>query len=512
MSALKTCLFWILKKGAAAFSRLLRRFWKGIGLATRIVRKPAVLGRCLLTAHLAQITLVLGILAMTTFVPARVDARLAKRYPPTVVRSMFGLRTETRTDSRLEDREKRARYVLWAGLGSLVLCLFLLHIPRAVSRATAAARRQEDEADALLSSEPSASALLYASALSLATEQEHENTLNKKLRTAEERVRQLKSDRGSGAAEPGIETVNISSGSQKFSDNHDGGKAQARELSSPPNAVGPDERYCIRQEIGRGVMGIVFRAYDNVLAREVALKRLPEYMSHDENFALRFQQEARTLARLNHPNIIQVYDFIRQNGQCWIAMELVEGEELDAVLKREGSLPIDEAVGLSIQLAEALAYAHEHGVVHRDIKPANILLTPERVLKIGDFGLAKLAQSSLHTREGTVLGSPAYMSPEQAEGKEADSRSDIYAFGVTVYKVLTGHLPFNGGLETVIAQKLTKEPPSLRVLNDGIPEQLDRLVLQMLAKDPERRPAGMRACFEGLQAFVNLAGKNQERA
>jgi predicted Ser/Thr protein kinase len=502
MSIFKTRIFWVMRTGSTVIGTLMRKIWSGLVLVPRMARKPAVLGRCLLTAHLAQTTLVLAILAMTTFLPAAVDARLEKLYPPTVTKAMFGLKTDIRLDPRLKDRKKLARYVLWSSSGGLVFCLFLLHVPGAVSRTTALARKREDEADALLASEPSASRLLYVSALSLATKPEHEKKLNEKLWLAEKRVREMKSDRGAGAADTtaGARTMDLSRPPQKVPE-------MPEESVPAANCAGPNGRYRIRQEIGRGAMGIVFRAYDNVLARDVALKQLPESMSHDENFAVRFQQEARTLARLNHPNIVHVYDFVQQNGQCWIAMELVDGEELDAMMRRAGSLQVGEAVRLSLQLAEALAYAHEHGVIHRDIKPANIMITPQGVLKIGDFGLAKLAQSSLHTREGTVLGSPAYMSPEQAEGKETDARSDIYAFGVTVYKLLTGRLPYVGGLQTVIAQKLIKPPPPLRELNHKIPEQLDRLVMQMLAKEPENRPSRMRACAEELQAFANFSKK-----
>ncbi|RJP26223.1 MAG: serine/threonine protein kinase [Candidatus Abyssobacteria bacterium SURF_5] len=510
MRGFMSFLFWLLKKGAAALGVFLREIFRGILLMPGIVRKPSVLGRCLLTAHLAQITVVLVIVGMASFVPAAVDAQLEKLYPPTTVRMIFGLRTNTMPHPRLDQQKKLARHILWAGSGSLIVCLFLLHVPRAVNRTTALARRRESEADVLLDSEPSASALLYAAALSLAVEPDYEKTLNGKLLIAKERVRELNQAKGASAEKaigpaPASQTVDLPGTSQEVFNQKRGAAATLETCPSAAAVVGPDGRYCIRHEIGRGAMGIVFRAYDSVLARDVALKQLPDSMSHDEKLAMRFQQEARTLARLNHPNIVHVYDFVEQNGQCWIAMELVEGEELDALLRKKGPLPIHEAVRLIVQLAEALAYAHEHGVVHRDVKPANIFVTGEGLLKIGDFGLAKLAQSSLHTHTGTVLGSPAYMSPEQAEGKEADSRSDIYAFGVTVYKILSGHLPFTGGLETVIVQKLTREPPSLRGRNDQIPEQLDELVLQMLAKDPEKRPNGMRACLTELQAFADLS-------
>ncbi len=512
MRGLTSFFFWILKKSAEALGAFLRGIFGGVLLVPRIVRKPSVLGRCLFTAHLAQVTLALAILGMISFVPAAVDAHLEKRYPPIAIRTIFGLRTSTLRNPKLDEQKKLAHLILWTGSSGLVLCLFLLHLPRAVSRITVVARQRENEADALLGSEPSASALLYAAALSLAVEPNHKRKLNDKILEARERARELNTGKAPAARKaphpgPEMQTVAIS-GSSLVPNQSTGTPAPVKKSASGTDAVGPHGRYCIRNEIGRGAMGIVYRAYDSVLARDVALKQLPDSMTYDEKLAMRFQQEARTLARLNHPNIVQVYDFLQQDGQCWIAMELVEGEELDAMLKKKGSLRIHEAVRLSLQLADALAYAHEHGVVHRDVKPANILLTREGVLKIGDFGLAKMAQSSLHTQVGTVMGSPAYMSPEQAEGNEADARSDIYAFGVTVYKILSGQLPFVGGLETVIVQKLSKEPPPLRDWNDQIPQELDRLVLQMLAKEPEKRPDSMRTCLIDLQAFADLPLEN----
>jgi serine/threonine-protein kinase len=258
-------------------------------------------------------------------------------------------------------------------------------------------------------------------------------------------------------------------------------------------------RYEVIKQLGKGAMGIVYRAHDHVLERDVALKQIPVYLSHDHQLIERFRQEARALARLCHPHIVQVYDFVQDGEQAWIAMELVEGEELEKSLQESGTMSIGDTVRIGGQLAEALDYAHKRGVIHRDFKPANVLLTQQGSVKITDFGLAKLAQSSIHTQEGSILGSPAYMSPEQAAGRDSDARTDIYALGVTLFKMLIGRFPFEGEIESVIAQKLTKDPPPLSVLNEQIPEQLNCLVSQMLAKEPDKRPANMHTVAEALK-------------
>jgi serine/threonine-protein kinase len=205
------------------------------------------------------------------------------------------------------------------------------------------------------------------------------------------------------------------------------------------------------------------------------------------------------LAQLSHPHIVQVYDFVQEGDQAWIAMELVDGQDLDKHLKKTGSFPIGDTVQVSIQMAEALAYAHKRGVIHRDFKPANVILTSEDSAKITDFGLAKLARSSIHTQAGSIMGTPAYMSPEQAQGKRVDSRSDIYAFGVTLYRMLSGHLPFEGDLESIMAQKLTAEPTQIPELEERIPERLKQIVFKMLNKKLDKRPASMDEIAETLK-------------
>jgi serine/threonine-protein kinase len=360
-----------------------------------------------------------------------------------------------------------------------VIFLLFVYIPRAISQATAIARKRENEADALSASQPSESIILYDSALSLASDPEYEASLRDKLKKLDERLSKTTEHKHGVRAEPkstvGMEqTIGLEAG---------------------------DGRYCIQEELGRGAMGIVYRAHDRVLARDVALKQLPVYLRQNQQLVVRFQREAKALARLSHPHIVQVYDFVQDDEQAWIAMEFVKGLDLEQTLRETDGLAIDEAVRLGIQLAEALAYAHERGVIHRDFKPANVLLPKNGLAKITDFGLAKLAQSSVYTQEGSVLGSPAYMSPEQAAGEATDQRSDVYALGVTLYQMLTGRVPFAGDMKSVIAQKLAKDPAPLIQHNAHIPEKLDRLVLQMLAKEPDKRPASMDAVAEALKAF-----------
>jgi serine/threonine-protein kinase len=178
----------------------------------------------------------------------------------------------------------------------------------------------------------------------------------------------------------------------------------------------------------------------------------------------------------------------------------VEGQDLDKHLRESVSLPLGDTVQLGIQMAEALAYAHKRDVIHRDFKPANVIITCEGIAKITDFGLAKIARSSIHTQVGSIMGTPAYMSPEQAQGKEVDSRSDIYAFGVTLYRILAGRLPFEGEVESIMAQKLTAEPTQIPTLEERIPERLRQIVIQMLNKELDKRPASMDEITETLTA------------
>ncbi|QDQ25784.1 protein kinase [Chitinimonas arctica] len=247
--------------------------------------------------------------------------------------------------------------------------------------------------------------------------------------------------------------------------------------------------YRIHALLGQGAMGVVYRAVDERLERTVALKVLRLNLSAEERaeYAPRLQQEAKSAARLNHPNIITVYDCGDIDGHAFLAIEFVEGKTLQSLMESGIKISCGRVVKLAGQLFGALAYAHEHEVVHRDIKPANLMLTADGRLKITDFGIAQLPASDL-TRAGTLVGSPRYMAPEQIEGKKLDGRADIFAAGIVLYEVLTGTRPFDGEHVATIAYRILHETPSdIRSLNPDVPEWLAELVMRCLEKDPAKR-------------------------
>ncbi|QNM97901.1 serine/threonine-protein kinase [Chitinimonas koreensis] len=247
--------------------------------------------------------------------------------------------------------------------------------------------------------------------------------------------------------------------------------------------------YRIETTLGQGAMGVVYRAIDERLDRTVALKVLRLNLTPEERseYAPRLQQEARSAARLNHPNIITVYDCGDVDGHAYLAIEYVEGKTLQALMEAGVKLSTGRVVKLARQLFSALDYAHEHHVVHRDIKPANLMLTADGRLKITDFGIAQLPTSDL-TRAGTIVGSPRYMAPEQIEGKKLDGRADLFAAGIVLYQVLTGQRPFDGDHVATIAYRILHEAPvPIHELNPDVPDWLGALVMRCLEKDPAKR-------------------------
>ncbi len=255
---------------------------------------------------------------------------------------------------------------------------------------------------------------------------------------------------------------------------------------SSPSSVGT--RYRIDAEIGRGGSGVVWRAFDRVLERTVALKELPRYLTTDAEASTRFRREALALARLSHPGVVQVFDLIEETGLLFLALEYVEGGNLADLVAREGRLPPRRAWAIAAAVGEALDWVHGQGVVHRDLKPANILLTRGGAPKIGDFGLARLTETAEITRDGAFLGTPNFMSPEQVGGRAVDRRTDLYSFGVLLYWLAAGELPFAGNPASVLLQHLQKDPSPPGILVAGLPPDLDPLVLALLAKDPGARP------------------------
>src|SRR4051794_12728712 len=250
-------------------------------------------------------------------------------------------------------------------------------------------------------------------------------------------------------------------------------------------------RYAIQSELGRGAMGVGYKATDTALERTVAVKTVNMALERDgaEKYEARFYQEARAAGSLNHPNIVTVYDVGKEGNVAYMAMEFIEGQELRSLLAEGRALPVSQAVSIAAQVAEGLAYAHQHGVVHRDIKPANIMVLSDGPVKITDFGIARMRASNDElTQSGMMLGSPKYMSPEQVIGKRADHRSDIFSLGVIVYETLTGSAPFSGENVTALMYQIVNfAPPAPSAVNPAVPELLNFIVAKMLAKPLEER-------------------------
>jgi eukaryotic-like serine/threonine-protein kinase len=252
-----------------------------------------------------------------------------------------------------------------------------------------------------------------------------------------------------------------------------------------------DNRYEVVEPLGSGGMGEVYLARDRVLGRDVALKVLRGQYAGDEEFAERFKREALSAASLSHPNIVQVYDRGEtEDGSSYIAMEYVPGGTLKERISNGGPLEAAAAATLGAQVAEALGAAHDRGMVHRDIKPQNVLLTARGDAKVADFGIARAASSVTISQTGSVMGTAGYMSPEQALGKPATPKSDLYSLGVVPYETLTGELPYTAENPIAVSMKHVNEPlQPPREVNPRIPEGMNALVTKLLAKDPEDRYA-----------------------
>jgi serine/threonine-protein kinase len=268
-------------------------------------------------------------------------------------------------------------------------------------------------------------------------------------------------------------------------------------------------RYEIAGELGRGAMGIVYKAHDPVLDRTVALKTiaLAENEAGRSEYQKRFFQEAKAAARLNHPRLITIYDFGEEGDLAWMAMEMLAGTELRERIA-QGPIPVREAVKIAEQVADGLGFAHEHGVVHRDIKPGNIMLMPRAQVKIMDFGVARVRVSNVKTQTGTRLGTPKYMSPEQAMGRPADHRSDVFSLGIVLYEMLTRASPFHGSDSTEVMYNVTSQEaiePSR--INAEVPETLDLVVRKALAKNPDERYQDAYDFASDLQACLAELGE-----
>lgn len=262
-------------------------------------------------------------------------------------------------------------------------------------------------------------------------------------------------------------------------------------------------RYEIIGELGQGAMGVVYKAKDPLIDRVVAIKtiNLNQALEEREEYEQRFYQEARAAGRLSHHNIVTIYDVGESGDVAYIAMEFLEGRELRDVLNERSILPVAQVLDIVAQVAQGLAYAHEHGIVHRDVKPSNIMIQKDGHVKITDFGIARMASASVRTQTGMVLGSPKYMSPEQVMGKLADQRSDIFSLGIMLYEMLTGRPPFSGeNINAIMYQTLNATPPQPSSMNPAVPEMLNFIVAKALAKKLDERYQNAREFADDLRA------------
>jgi eukaryotic-like serine/threonine-protein kinase len=271
-------------------------------------------------------------------------------------------------------------------------------------------------------------------------------------------------------------------------------------------AVDIAERYRLEGRLGFGGMSTVHRAIDLRLERQVAVKLLAEHLADDPTFVSRFQREAQAAARLVHPNIVQVFDSGQDpsTGQYFIVMEYIEGYSCAEILRDDGWVEVEEAISIIDQACEGLHYAHRHGVVHRDVKPGNLLRAREGEVKLADFGIAKATEQSSITQVGSVLGTAAYLAPEQARGEEAGPRADLYALGVVTYQLISGRLPYEATSLTELALKQQQEAPAmLDTLVAAVCQELADAVAIALALDPRDRYESAREMGRALSDGAN---------
>lgn len=417
----------------------------------RVCGNPGLLQQWLLQAKIAWIALILAAILIPLAVLPATDWTLKQIFPTTVKSAWGGLLKSSKVNPHLDTAKLLARILIWGAAAGGVLILFAREAALVAATQDKRKHREATDSDATVMTTPGSRTILTN--------------------------RETKAQ----ATTYGNPTLTGATGATLLT----------RSPLTMTGFLGPNNRYQVIEELGRGAMGVVYRAHDSVLGREVAIKELPAHLCLEQSRVERFRQEARTLAQISHPGIVNVFDLFDQGGQFYLVMELVLGGDLEGLLRRREALPTAEAARFGQQIADALASVHARGIVHRDLKPANILLSIDDRPKITDFGIARQEGSQGLTVEGSILGSPEYMSPEQASGRPVDARSDLYALGMILYRLFTGTLPFTGDLAGILAQQITSAPASPRQHNATLPEEIDRLILGLLVKDPAHRESDL---------------------
>ena len=273
-----------------------------------------------------------------------------------------------------------------------------------------------------------------------------------------------------------------------------------------------NDRYEIIKSIGEGGMANVYLAHDVILDRDVAIKVLRGDLSGDDKFVRRFQREALAASSLSHPNIVEMYDVGEDNGTYYIVMEYINGKTLKQLIKKRGALSLSECVDIMLQLTDGVDHAHASYIIHRDLKPQNIMIEDNGEIKITDFGIAMALNNTQLTQTNSVMGSVHYLPPEQASGKGATVKSDIYSLGIMLFELLTGTLPFKGDNAVEIAFKQIKDDiPSVREINPNIPQSLENIVLRATAKNPKNRYSSAKEMHDDLATCLNEERKNEAR-
>ncbi len=264
------------------------------------------------------------------------------------------------------------------------------------------------------------------------------------------------------------------------------------------------ERYELKEVVGQGGMSTVYKAHDSLLERNVALKVLHHQYNEDEDFVERFKREARSVAQLQHPNIVTVIDRGEEDGRQYIVFEFIDGENLKELVVRKGRLDVRDALDIALEIARGLAFAHERGLVHRDVKPQNVLLNGDGRAKVTDFGIARsLDVEHGVTQTGTILGTSNYIAPEQASGQPVDAHTDVYSLGIVLYEMLTGEVPFPGESFVAIAMKHIQEPaPSVLDVRGDVPLRVAGMIDRALEKDPNQRFPTMTAFAAEIEASL----------